>query len=233
MKKSIAILLLLASNALFAQENSLKTSLTDALLGHFNLSYERALTEKGALAVKFGYWQPTSSLLMNKKAFTPEAYNLQQSDGGFNVSVEYRLYLSTKSALNGFYVAPYLRFFNQSGLFEDEIDSRLFDVNVKLNTFGLGAQIGYQWVFNEAFTLDLYFFGAGVDRYGTKIKYTLKQPDANFDYSTITNDVNEVFKNINYLESKLEHEVSNDNHLSKLPFLFPGFRLGMNVGYSF
>jgi len=233
MKNSILLLLLLTSTFAFAQKNSVKTGVTDALFGHFNLSYERAVTEKGALTIKFGYWNPTSSPFVTDESFTPEAYNFRKADGGYNVSIEYRFYLSSKSALNGFYVAPYLRYFGQSGIFEDEIEARLFDVNVNLNTFGLGAQIGYQWLINEAFTIDFYFFGAGIDLFDTKIKYTLQQPEPNFNYGTITDDVNEVFEDINYLESKLEHEVNPDNHLSNLPFLFPGFRAGLSLGYSF
>jgi len=233
MKKSLSILLLFISSIVFSQENSIKSGFTDALTGHFNLSYERAVNAKSSVAFKIGYWQPTASPLISKNTITPEAYEIIDAKGGINTSVEYRFYMGGNMAPDGFYVAPYFRFFNQAALYTDEIDGDLFDVDMKLNTFGLGAQIGYQLIVEGGFTMDFYFFGGGVDRYNLNLDYRLQQPQAGFDYSTITDDVGDVFEDINYLDSRLEHEVNDTNLLSKLPFLFPGFRIGINVGYSF
>lgn len=233
MRKSFSVLLVFISSVVFAQENSLKTGITDALTGHFNLSYERNVNEKSSIVVKAGYWHPTASPLISDNTITPEAYSLIDAKGGMNVSAEYRFYAGNHLAPEGFYIAPYFRFFNQAALYTDEIGGNLFDVDMDLNTFGLGAQIGYQLITEGGFTMDFYFFGAGVDHYNLKLDYQLQQPRPGFDYSTITDDVSEVFEDINYFESRLEHQVNDDNLLSKLPFLFPGFRFGVSVGYAF
>ena len=65
------------------------------------------------------------------------------------------------------------------------------------------------------------------------MKYELQQPITGFNYSSITDDITHVFSDVNYLENRLEHTVSNKNHITKLPFLFPGFRIGINVGVAF
>lgn len=232
-KNLLTIAVLIASSTLFAQENAIKVGLTDALLGNFNLSYERVLNDKNSIQFKIGYWQPSMSPFIKDETITPDAYNLQDSKGGIGTSIEYKFYLSDRNTLQGLYLAPYLRYFNQAALFTDEIDGDLFDVDTRINTIGLGAQIGYQLIIDEIFTIDFYFFGAGLDKYNLKLKYELQQPQTGFDYNTITDDVSEVFEDINYLESRLEHEVNTDDLTSKLPFLFPGFRIGISVGVAF
>ena len=171
--------------------------------------------------------------LISEKTITPEAYTFDESNGGISASVEYRIYTGNKKAVRGFYVAPYFRYLEQSPGFFDEIDSRLFSVATSLNTFGLGAQLGYQLIIGNILTLDFYFFGAGVDWHTLNFKYELVQPEAGFDYGSIKDNINEVFRDINYLEKRLEHTVYNDNLTSKLPFLFPGFRGGISLGLAF
>jgi hypothetical protein len=217
----------------FAQDNNIKLGFSDAFLGHLNLSYEKMVSEKNTLQVKIGYWQPTISPFIDDQTISPEAFTLKESNGGLNTSVEYRFYMSGNSTPTGIYLAPYLRYFSQSALFSDQIDGKAFDVDTRLNTVGVGAQIGYQLIINEIFTFDFYFFGAGIDHHNLKMVYQLQQPQAGFDYRSITDDVSEVFEDINCLESKLKHKVSDKNLTSKLPFLFPGFRIGVSVGVAF
>ncbi len=221
------------SSMIHAQDNTFKLGLSDAFLGNFNFSYERTVSEKNSIQFKIGYWQPTLSVFISENTITPEAYELQEARGGLNTSLEYRFYTSQGNAQKGLYIAPYLRYINQSAMFTDEIDGDLFDVDTRLNSVGIGGQIGYQFVINEIFTIDFYFFGAGVDRHAVKLKYTLQTPQSGFDYNTITDDVSEVFEDINYLEKRLKHEVNSNNLTSKLPFLFPGFRFGVNLGVAF
>ena len=216
-----------------AQENTIKTGLTDAVLGHFNLNYERVINEKQSLAIKVGYWKPTVSPLITEDLLTPSAYTMQDEKGGILASMEYRFYMGRNKAPQGLYIAPYLRYINQAAMYTDEIDANLFNVDTHLNTLGVGAQIGYQVIIGDAFTLDFFFFGAGVDHYNTKLVYTLQQPQSGFDYSTITDDVSAVFEDINYLHSRLKNKVNTDNLTTKLPFLFPGFRMGISMGVAF
>ncbi len=233
LKKIFTLILVLAGVSALAQENAIKVGFTDALFGNYNIGYERWVNENNSITIKAGFWKPSSSPFISEDLITPEAYTLQDVNGGASISAEYRFYFGNHPKAGGLYIAPYLRYFGQSVMFTDEIDGDLFDVDSKLNTIGIGGQLGYQLVINDAFLMDFYFFGAGIDRYNVKLKYTLQEPQSGFDYNTITDDVSEVFEDINYLESRLEHHVNNDNLISKLPFLFPGFRIGMSIGYTF
>lgn len=221
------------STVVFSQNNVVKFGFSDIFLGHLNLGYEKVLNDNNSIQVKIGYMEPTKSLFISEKTITPEAYVLKETSGGLNASLEYRFFISRQEIPQGFYIAPYLRYFNQSMIYSDEINDRAFNVDSKLGTFGLGAQLGYQLIVNELFTFDFYFFGAGVDHHTINLKYQLENPQSGFDYGTVTDDVTQVFEDINYLEERLEHTVNDDSLVSKLPFLFPGFRLGMSVGVAF
>lgn len=229
----LAAILFACGTAGFSQNNTVKIGFSDAFLGNYNLSYERVINDNNSLQLKFGYMNPINSLFISESTITPKAYTLRETSGGLNASLEYRFFLSRREIPQGFYIAPYLRFFNQSMVYTDEISDRHFNVDSKLGTVGLGAQLGYQLVVNEIFTFDFYFFGAGIDRHTIRLKYQLEEPQSGFDYGTITDDVSQVFEDINYLEEQLEHTVNDDNLTSKLPFIFPGFRLGISVGVAF
>ena len=227
------VIFLFLATSLFGQENSVKIGFTDAFLGHYNLNYERHLTGNNSVQFKIGFLKPTSSPFISDETITPSAYVLENSKGGLNTSLEYRFYVNSEEAGTGFYVAPYLRYLNQKMNYSDEIDGNNYGVDFKVNLLGAGAQLGYQLILEERFILDFYFFGAGLDYYMVNMKYQLKQPDPGFNYSSITDDVSEVFEDINYLHKKLDHNVNNDNLLTKLPFFFPGFRIGVNAGFIF
>lgn len=233
LKNYVLLFLMLAGMVVNAQDHVIKAGLTGAILGDINFGFEQKLNDKSSLQFRFGYFDPTLSVAIPEKAFTPKAYSLLESSGGINTSVEYRFYLSKKKGLQGFYVAPYLRYFNQKMLFDDEIEGYTFSVDTKLSTIGMGGQLGYQWIVNEVFTLDLFFFGIGGDFYKAEIKYELDPEPSGFNYSMVTSHVDDVFKDIDYLHKKLDHNVNDDNHTSILPFFFPGFRAGISVGVAF
>jgi hypothetical protein len=233
-KSFILIVCLMCSGMLAnAQDNIVKAGLSGAFLGDINFGFEKMMSDNSSLHFKIGYLDPLLSPLIPEKAFTPKAYNLLEGKGGISTSLEYRFYVSNKRGLQGFYIAPYLRYFNQDMLFDDEIEGYIFTVDTKINTFGLGGQLGYQWIFNEIFALDLFFFGTGLDFYKGEIKYELSPEPPGFNYGMVTPHVDDVFKDIGFLYKKLEHEVNPGNHTSKLPFIFPGFRMGISVGIAF
>jgi hypothetical protein len=216
-----------------AQENIMKAGFTGPFMGDLNIGYERAVNQNSSLNIKIGYFDPIMSPFITEKTFTPRAYNLLEANGGITASLEYRFYLSKKRGIQGFYVAPYLRYISQDMVFDDDIEGYLFTVGTKGFLMGMGGQLGYQWIFNDWFTFDLFFFGTGIDYYKAEIKYVLEpQPDG-FNYSMVTHHVDDVFVDYKYLHKKITHEVNEDNHISKLPFLFPGIRIGASIGIAF
>lgn len=227
------LFLLLCGLVANAQKNIVKTGLTGAFLGDIKLAFESAITPNSSMLFNIGYLDPTLSPLIPDKAFTPKAYNLLESNGGISFSAEYRFYISNKGRMQGFYLAPYLRYFNQSMLFDDEIANYLFTVDTKLSTFGTGIQLGYQWIFSDLFTFDFFFFGTGIDFHKGVIIYELEPEPPNFNYAIVTPILDDILEDIRFLNNKPEHEVNADNHTTRLPFLFPGIRMGISVGVAF
>jgi hypothetical protein len=232
-KINLAFMLLFSVMIAHAQENAIKTGFTGPFMGDLNFGYERAVSQNSSLNIKVGYFDLFMSPFISENTITPKAYNLLEANGGYTASVEYRFYLSKKRGIQGFYVAPYLRYISQDMVFDDEIESYIFTVGTKANIMGIGGQLGYQWIFNDWFTVDLFFFGTGIDYYKAEIKYVLEPQPSGFNYTMVTPHVDDVFVDYKYLHKKLTHEVNDDNHTSKLPFLFPGMRIGASIGIAF
>ncbi|HDR51844.1 MAG TPA: DUF3575 domain-containing protein [Mariniphaga anaerophila] len=229
----VAVFLIFFISNAFGQTNVVKAGFSDAFLGNFNLNYEKAVNQNQSVSFKLGYMKPTLSPFISETAITPSAYTLEKSKGGMNASVDYRFYMSQNESLQGLYIAPYMRWLNQKMDYADEIDTRIFDVDFRLNTLGAGAQLGYQLLLAERISLDFYFFGAGIDYHMVHFKYQLKQQEPGFDYGSIKSEVSDVFKNINYLHKKLKFDKEDDHLTTRLPFFFPGFRAGINLGIAF
>lgn len=229
----LAIILLLAGYLSHSQNNVIKASFTGPLAGDVNFGFEKAVNRNSSINIRLGYLDPLLSPFISEDMFTPRAYTLQEARGGISAALEYRFYLSEKNSIQGFYIAPYARYFNQDMVFSDEIENKIFTVKTNINTLGVGGQFGYQWIFNKVFTLDLYFIGAGVDYHNGNIKYTLEPQPPGFDYSMVTPHVDDVFVDIKYLHKRLKHVINEDNHTTKLPFLFPSLRMGGSIGIAF
>lgn len=212
------------------QISAVKTSVTGLLLGDYSLSYERHTFNKQSAQFRIGYFQPLLSPFIAEKTITPSEFSFIDSKGSIQSSLEYRFYTG-EAPMHGFYLGPYLRYYAIRANYTDEIKTTLFNVEGSVNTIGLGVQLGYQFLINEKFSIDLSFFGAGIDKNNVKLIYTTTT--SNFNYNSIVDDVSGVFEDIPYFEKKLKNEVNPGNLTTKLPFLFPGLRAGITVGVSF
>ncbi|MFZ1257524.1 MAG: DUF3575 domain-containing protein, partial [Saprospiraceae bacterium] len=70
---------------------------------------------------------------------------------GFGIDAEFRFYITNrkKPAPEGFYIGPNIGFdINKTK--EDGTDN-----SASFNLFGIGATLGYQWVWDSGFTLEL------------------------------------------------------------------------------
>lgn len=126
----------------FAQEsagkkNIIKANLLSPFVGSYNFFYERALASKTSLQLGAGF----VSLTSNGTGFT-----------GFSVTPEFRFYPSGKSP-RGFFVAPFARYNNLSLTVKDGIGN---EGKATLTTVGGGLNVGYQWIFGDIISLDLF-----------------------------------------------------------------------------
>ena len=152
--------LLLGSAAAHAQTNAVKVDIIRPIFNTLALSFEHKLSESSSFQIGVA-----GTFAANEGGFS-NSDALKTS--GFAITPEYRFYLSEKRpALEGFYVAPYLRYqhLNQSGTY---YSNYYYDPNnpnyqpagqkyeASLNAFGLGVVVGRHWIFKQKFSLDAY-----------------------------------------------------------------------------
>jgi hypothetical protein len=232
MKKYIFILLILSSFNVFSQENIIKLGLSGISYGMYSLGYERAITPKSTLNLSLGYWNINASPFLNKNPFEiDQDIRLNNYKWGMNGVIDYRFYVSSQEGLKGLYIGPYLRYWNHSLVLNDSIDNEKFDVNLKFSSIGLGFQMGYQWIISDRISIDWYFIGLGVERIDTRFKYVTKT--VGFDYSSIQDDIIDVFNDFKSLQKQIVTKSYPDNMTAKLPFFAPGIKTGFSIGYVF
>jgi len=160
---SSALLLGMGASAAHAQSNAIKINIFSPLVRTVSIFGEHALNENSSAQLGFYY----TRFSVGDTKF-----------GGFGITPEYRYYLSDE-VMNGFYVAPFLRY--QSLTMKlDDYRSYYYDVNgnyvptssspkATLSTIGGGLLIGYQRVFKKRITFDS-FIGPSFNSGSIKVK---------------------------------------------------------------
>lgn len=115
------------------QSQTVKVGPLGFLLGNYNLRYERTLTEKTSFQVGANFYDY-------------ELFDLQTT--GFGIDAGWRYYF--KEAIEGGYVFPSIGYD-----FNSTVASAIDDTKLNFSNFGLGATVGYQWVSNGGFVVDL------------------------------------------------------------------------------
>ncbi|MDX1683649.1 MAG: DUF3575 domain-containing protein [Saprospiraceae bacterium] len=108
-----------------AQSNVVKTGPVSLAFGNINVRYEKVLNESSSIQVKGNYW-------LN---FGDE--DVQLYGGG--VGWRYFFTHAKKPVPAGFYIMPFAEAGGGTGF----------------TRFGFGAELGYQWVWDSGFVLDL------------------------------------------------------------------------------
>lgn len=159
--------LLLNARSASAQSNALKVNLLSPLFKTGSFFYERKLNDASSLQLGglVTHWG-IGDTKISGFAFTPE----------------YRRYLSDgKQGMEGFYVAPFVRF-QQLGLSSTSSDDNGTPLTAKatLNTLGGGLVVGHQWLFQRRITLDT-FFGPSYNSNLVKVGADTNEGSASFD----------------------------------------------------
>jgi hypothetical protein len=117
--------------SLNAQDNVIKANPLGLAFGNFNATYEKVLNDKSSVLVKASYFYRLLGVEVS----------------AFGVGGAYRYYITNakKPVPGGFYGQGQVNFNFGSGNVDD----------FTYTTIGIGAQIGYQWVWDSGFVLDL------------------------------------------------------------------------------
>ena len=97
---------------------------------------------------------------------------------GFTLTPEFRIYFSQKEgAPKGFYMAPWLRYFNYSAdplitHINNQGEASQLDTRFAFSGLGAGASMGFQWIWDSGFTLE-WNIGGGVSGAGARFTGTV------------------------------------------------------------
>jgi hypothetical protein len=216
------------------RRNTIKYDLTSNLLyrNSINFSFERVVKQNQSFVVSAGVQEFPSILRFGE---TVEAKG-EGNRSGYKFGGEYRFYLKKENkhaAPRGVYIGPYFTALGfrsaQEIVYNGGLEPEEANLESKFNIYNIGAQLGYQFVFNDRWTLDLVLIGPSVSRY----KFNLKlDGDFEFDPQEVNNEIlGGLINRIPLLEEFLtEKEVDRDGTLNTFAL---GYKYQFLVGYRF
>jgi hypothetical protein len=130
--------------------NAIKINILSPVVKTFSVFFEHGMNEKSSIQLGFFY----TGFKISDTKFS-----------GFGITPEYRFHPSG-DGLAGFYVAPFIRYQNFN--LTSESETEVYDSNTgyyslvtttdkaTLSSFGGGVLAGYQWLFGDVVSLDLF-----------------------------------------------------------------------------
>lgn len=214
--------------------NTLKADITSHWLyrNAVVFSYERVIKKNQSFAVTLGSQQfPTMATLGDSIDVTRE-----RQAKGFKAGGEYRFYLMKENKFgppHGVYLGPYVSYLNFNNTrdiavnHEGTIENA--SMTTKLNVLNLGFQLGYQFLINNRWTIDIIFIGPSFSNY--KLDMTL---DGNYNFNTEDIENAAVKKFIDRFPM-LKDLINNKDVSSKgtIDSWAYGYRYQFLVGYHF
>ncbi len=158
-------------------KNVVRVNITYPLLfgsKNFVLGYERIIKPHQSISVNVGLTNlpKVTSFDLDSLSITSDA-----ETSGYNVSMDYRFYLKKENkflAPRGVYVGPYAFYYNfkRSNDLNFQSNGAVKDLKseMKLNIFGGGVELGYQFLLWKRMTIDLVLIGPGIAHYSFEAK---------------------------------------------------------------
>ncbi|MBC8343002.1 MAG: DUF3575 domain-containing protein [Bacteroidetes bacterium] len=227
------IILLLLLSCFFvparAQYFTIKTNLPSLAFNSFSFTGEYAFRSNGSIALNLNYRYPkgTFRTFKDKDGFR---YHLN----GMYITPAFRIYPQNE-APKGFYWGPYFRmgrFGSQwDGAYEPDTATFVeYSVKLNLTELGLGVQAGYQFILQSGFTIDLLFIGPRISYFGFKGDI---QGDLNEDIIYEIIDLDGLDEDGFYGIGKSIIDWLDQSAIIRLPVIFPAYRIGFSIGYTF
>lgn len=218
----------------FAQNNILKVDPINSIMGNYSISYERVVNKKQSININLSVMPDKDLFKLGADAFDVYSeIDIENRISGFSVSPEYRFYFGkdTRKSPRGFYIAPYLRVSDYKLLLHDTFEDHKTQVDVDFLTAGLGVQLGAHWIFSDKYSLDLQFFGIGIDRHNLTLDYSTKEEGV--DFSRYGPSVEGNNSDVPFIGSKIKTEWGDDYIHSNAKVIMPGVRGRLTFGIAF
>jgi hypothetical protein len=234
----LLILVLLAISNIFSQSRPsvfVKWAPASLAVGKVTVGSEINFTRKSSIDVMIGIPAPKTQTIQ---------YDDKESDiesKAFSALVGYRYYLGKRSA-RGVYLEPYAKYLRHeaSGILEGDLDDRLtrMDTRTKYEAFGVGAQMGVQFMLFRRVSIDFYFLGfeANSAKFHTRSKDVANSlPWTFIQAEEAQDDIEDAIEDIPYLQEKVSVTVNQANKSVDTDFkgFLPGLRFGASIGFRF
>jgi len=220
------------------RKNTIKLNLSNPMIfggKAIVVGYERILSPYRSFSVDIG----TMALPSFGSGSVNDSLKLLSGakDKGFHISADYRFYLSKENkyeAPRGVYIGPYYSFnsFSRSNSWNLKATNYTGSVNTDLGfrVHTIGMEMGYQFVFNKKWVVDMVLAGPGIGFYqvNAALATTLPENQKGPFFDQLNNYLQEKIPGFNRVlgEGSLR---SNGNY--KTTAL--GFRYMINVGFRF
>jgi hypothetical protein len=217
-----------------AQDNVIKVGLLSLTGRNVTFGYERVIRDNQSVVLNGGFIIPWNNpLSLTTRVEGVSSFRVR----GFNLTPEYRFYLGQRpEAPEGFYLAPFLRYYQISGRaeYQDTYDGVEVSgtVSSRYSTAGLGGQLGYQWVINDALTIDWYFLGLGVYLYRLGFETTISDLQGT-PLDTVRERVDEQLDEVPLLGDLINLDAEGRSLSGSVSVPFLGLRTGLALGYRF
>jgi hypothetical protein len=216
------------------RKNTIKLDLTSYWLyrNALNFTYERVTKPNQSFSVTAGYQEfPLSSSLGSGIAVKED-----NKRNGLKFGGEYRFYLAKENkhpAPHGVYIGPYFTYhrFNNERLIEVDNNGTPEEaiLNTKFVVLNIGFQLGYQFIINNRWAIDLVFVGPSASHYYFK---SILGGNFTFDTEDIQNEIIlDLVDRFPMLEEVINEREASSN--GKLDVWSYGYRYQLQVGYHF
>ncbi len=217
------------------QNITVKWAPTGLFLGNFAVQGEYGFGEKSSLTAKIG-------VPINKR------YNRQFNDHdvtlnmkAFSFMAGYRLYLS-KQKLKGLYFEPHFKYVHHmtDGLGETTLDSEpvTLDFTNTYSAFGIGAQLGAQFIVAKRLVIDLFFLGPELNAATNNLRAVDPEGSEswnNIEASQAEADIQDFLNQFPFIKNRVDVLVDKNNKAVNADFkgLVGGIRFGVSFGIAF
>lgn len=217
------------------RRNSIKLDITSHWLyrNAIMLSYERTLKNR-----PFETWGITAGLQEFPSMGNVANVNVvrDKNASGFKLGAEYRFYLQKENkyeAPRGVYLGPYTTFhrYNNQRTIEVDYDGVLeyADLKTDLSILNIGVQLGYQFIINNRWAIDLVFIGPSVSNYRFRSRL---EGNYTFDPDDISNEIVQglLDKFPGFSELLEDNKFTSDGKVNTWAY---GYRYQFQIGYHF
>ncbi len=159
----------------------------------------------------------------------------------FSVMAGYRMYLG-KKPMRGVYFEPYLKYLDNEAVtstdFQVGLTDRPFLVTSDYSGFGIGAQLGVQFLIAKRVVIDFYFLGpeANSAKHNLLAQETRAGlPWSNAEAQDAEDEINDFVNDIPILKDNFDVTVNAAarNVQTSYKGFLPGFRFGLSIGVKF